>query len=212
MATDEQSAEVLRGEILAQAGKEAEDIVERAQQEAASLLAAAASEARRLREEQRDRAHAEGLRRKELVLATCFIEQERLRVARIEALLDSIREEACRRLVAREGFDYREAAIRLATHGVDGVAGDSFVLRVSDADRDVLNDGFLRDVALRVGRAASEISLSYERDMMDGGVIVEDGEARRSWDNRLLARLERMWPDLRRQIALWASLVTMSGK
>lgn len=210
MATDEKSAEALREQILQQARKEAAGIVERAQHEAEDLLAASAAVARRLIEEQRERARAEAVRRRDLIMATCTIEESRLRVEHIESLLDSIREEARRRLLEREGFDYGEALMNLAADGVSGMTGSSFVLRMSDVDRDVLNDGFPKEVALRAGKAASEIGFSYERDVAGGGVVIEDGESRQRWDNRLLARLERMWPDLRRRIALQASLITQS--
>ena len=57
------------------------------------------------------------------------------------------------------------------------------------------------------------VSVSYDPEITGGGVIVEDGEARQIWDNRFLKRLERMWPELRRQIAVQTSLVpkTESG-
>jgi vacuolar-type H+-ATPase subunit E/Vma4 len=41
----------------------------------------------------------------------------------------------------------------------------------------------------------------------DGGLVVQDAEGRRVWDNRLPQRLERMWPELRRQIAVRTALV-----
>jgi vacuolar-type H+-ATPase subunit E/Vma4 len=69
------------------------------------------------------------------------------------------------------------------------------------------------EVAHRVGRPALNVSVSYDPEITGGGVIVEDGEARQIWDNRFLKRLERMWPELRRQIAVQTSFVpkTESG-
>jgi vacuolar-type H+-ATPase subunit E/Vma4 len=46
---------------------------------------------------------------------------------------------------------------------------------------------------------------------MGDGVIVEDAEGRQMWDNRFLKRLERMWPELRRHIAVQVSFVPGTG-
>ena len=212
MASDNKSAEALREEVLAEARREAGQTLDRARQEAAKLLAAAEAEAKRIGEEQHDRALTEARRRKELILATCPIEEGRLRVARVESLLDSVYEEARSRLVARDGFDYREAVTILAAHGVSRMTGSAFVLKVPERDRVVLGNGLGGEVALRVGRAPLDVALSYDGEIADGGVVVEDGEARQRWDNRLLARLQRMWPDLRLQVALQTSLVQNAAK
>ena len=77
-------------------------------------MATAAAEADKVREEQLDRARAEAARRRELILATVPVEAGRMRVARIESLLESVHEEARERLLAHDGFEYREAVITLA--------------------------------------------------------------------------------------------------
>ena len=77
------------------------------EQDAEVILTNAAAEADRLRKERLDQARAEASRRSELILATVSVETGRLRAARVEALLESVREEARRRLQAREGFDYQ---------------------------------------------------------------------------------------------------------
>ena len=61
-------------------------------------------------------------RQSELILATVSVETGRLRAARVEALLESVHEEARQRLLAREGFEYRETVIALAArcHTPDG--------------------------------------------------------------------------------------------
>ena len=104
--------------------KKAEEIVIRAQQDAEVILANATAEADRLRQERLDQARVEASRRSELILATVPVETGRLRAARIEALLESVREEARQRLLAREGFEYRETVIALAAHAISQMAGD----------------------------------------------------------------------------------------
>ncbi len=207
MTTNPDSAGILREEILAEARRQSEEIVSRARQEAKSILAAAIAEASRVREEEVDRARAEAVRRRELIQATVPVEAVWLRAARIETLLESIHEEARRRLLARNGFQYRETIVTLAALAISRMAGVAFVAKVPAADRSLLGDGICEEVMNRVGNPKLKVTLSFDLDTTGGGVTVEDAEAYQIWDNRLLKRLERMWPELRRQIALQASFV-----
>jgi len=207
---DQNSTEVLREEILAAARREGEEIVSRARQDAEVFLTSAVGEADRIRQERLDQARAEAARQSELILATVTVETGRLRAARVEALLESVYEEACQRLVAREGFEYLETVIGLASHAISQMAGVGFVVKLSEADQTILGDGLAEEIAHRVGRPVS-ITISYELGITGGGVIVEDTEARQVWDNRLVKRLERLWPELRRQVAVEATFVPKTG-
>jgi vacuolar-type H+-ATPase subunit E/Vma4 len=207
---DQNSTEVLREEILAAAQREGEEIVSRAKQDAEVFLTSAVGEADRIRQERLDQARAEATRQSELILATVTVETGRLRAARVEALLESVYEESCQRLVAREGFEYLETVIGLASHAISQMAGDGFVVKLSEADQTILGDGLAEEIAHRVGRPVS-ITISYEPGITESGVIVEDTEARQVWDNRLVKRLERLWPELRRQVAVEATFVPKTG-
>ncbi len=211
MATPNQnSPEILCAEILADARRASEEIIHRAQREAEALLANAAAEADKARQERLAQARAEAARRKELTLATVPVETGRLRSARIEELLQSVREEVARRLLARAGFDYRETIIALAAEAVKQMPGSAFVVKLSAADGTAFGDGLAEEIARRVGRSPLHITISKDSAEKDGGVIIEDVGGRLVWDNGLLARLERFWPELRRQIAIQTSLVTES--
>jgi vacuolar-type H+-ATPase subunit E/Vma4 len=206
MTTDQNSTEMLRDEILADARREGEGIVIRARQDADNFLSETAAESDRERQKRLEQAQTEAARRSELILATVSVETGRLRATRIEALLDSVYEEAHRRLLSREGFDYRETVIALASHAVNRMAGSAFTAKVSEEDYTILGSGLADEIANRVDRPVN-ITVSYETDITGGGIIVEDGEARQAWDNRLAKRLERLWPELRQQIAVEASFV-----
>jgi len=93
------------------------------------------------------------------------------------------------------------------------MAGSAFVLKASEGDRTLLGDGLAEEVARRVGKSSLNITVTFDQEITGGGVVVEDADARQVWDNRLFKRLERMWPELRRQIAMEASFVpkTASG-
>ena len=210
MTMDQNSTEVLREEILAAAQREGEEIVSRAKQDAEVFLTSAVGEADRIRQERLDQARAEAARQSELILATVTVETGRLRAARVEALLESVYEEACQRLVGREGFEYLETVIGLASHAISQMAGDGFVVKLSEADQTILGDGLAEEIVHRVGRPVS-ITISYEPGITESGVIVEDTEARQVWDNRLVKRLERLWPELRRQVAVEATFVPKTG-
>jgi V/A-type H+-transporting ATPase subunit E len=213
MATDRDAAGILSEEILDEARREAGEIVRRAGQEAENILAAAEAEAGRVHEEQLERARAEAARRTALIRATVPLETSRMRVQRIESLLESVHEQARQQLLARRGFTYRDAVVALAATAINQMTGTAFLVKVPMADRTMLGDGLREDIARRAGQPGVQIDLSADACASEGGVVVEDADVRQICDNGLLARLERMWPDLRRQIAQKASFVpkTESG-
>ncbi len=213
MATERDAAGILSEEILDEARMEAEEIIRRARQEAEKILAAADGEGRRVREEQLGRARDEAARRTELIRATVPLETSRMRVQRIESLLESVRMRAREQLLARRGFMYRDAVVALAAGAINQMTGSAFSVKVRTADQSMLADGLREDIARHVGQNGLTITLSVDPEASEGGVIVEDAEARQICDNGLLKRLERMWPTLRRQIAQKASFVekTESG-
>ena len=206
MTTNQDSVGKLSTEILADARRKAEEIVVLAHKDAEAFLAGSASEADKVRQIIFDQAHAEAARQSELILATVPIEIGRQLLARVEALLESVHDEACQRLVARDGFEYRETVIALASDAIRQMAGIEFVVKLSGADQTIVDDGLAEDIVRRAGRSVS-ISIDREEDIIGDGVIIEDAGARQVWDNRLLKRLERLWPELRRQIAVQAALV-----
>jgi len=211
VATPKQnSPEILCAEILADARRVSEEIVQRAQQEAESLLAKATAEANKARQERLEAARAEAVRRRELILATVPVEAGRLRSARVEALLESVHEAVRRQLVAREGFDYRETVIALAAEAMKHMPGSAFVVKLSVADCAALGNELSEEIAHRVGRTPLNVTIAKDSAAKDGVLVIQDLEGRVMWDNSLSARLDRLWPELRRQIAIQTSLVLES--
>jgi len=207
MTENPDKAEALREEILAEARRQGEDMVSRARYDAEVSLAGAAVEADKAGRERLDRAREEAARRRETILATVPVETGRIEAERIETLLESVREEARRRLLAHAGFEYRESLVALASHAISRMAGLAFVVKVAEEDRSILDDGAAGEIGRRTGRDGAAITISGEPGLTEGGVVVEDGEARQVWDNRLAKRLERMWPELRRYVAMEASFI-----
>ncbi len=202
--------EVLREEILADARQQSEQILGKARQDAESLIAKAVAEAEKAHKERLDAARAEAARRKELILSTVPVEAGRRRSARIEALLQAIHDDAHERLLSRDGSDYRETLVVLSVDAVRRMNGNAFVVKLSPSDRASFGAGLAEEIARRDGRSPLTITLADDPSITGGGVIVQDVEGQHVWDNRLAARLERLWPQFRLQIAVQAGLVLVS--
>lgn len=210
MTTKADSTELLREEILVEARKEAEELILRARQDAEASLARAAAEADELRRERLDQARKEAARRSELILATVPVETGRMRAARTEALLLSVYDEARQRLLDRIGFDYREVVVTLASDAISRMAGDDFVVNLPETDQTLAGDRLAGEIQNRAGRPVT-VAVSFRQDITGGGAVIEDGEGRQAWDNRLTKRLERLWPEMRRHIAVQAAFVPRAG-
>jgi len=209
--TDQNSTERLREEILVEAQKKGEEIIVHAQKEAENLLKNFTSEANRLRQSILDQARAEAARQSDLILATVPVETGRLRAARIESLLESIREEAYQQLLNHEGFPYHETIVSLASYAISQMEGDTFVVKFFGPEENLMDEGLAEEILRQADRPV-KINIVYQQETTGGGVIVEDATGRQVWDNRLFERLKRLWPELRRQIALDAGFVPKSGK
>jgi vacuolar-type H+-ATPase subunit E/Vma4 len=195
MPTPESSAPaVLTQAVLDDARRQADAIIAQAQQQGAAVLAKATAEADQARQERLKLARAEAARRTESIQASIAVEAGRLRAARVEALLQSLYDEARRRLVQRQGYAYREALVALVTEAARLMGGGALVVKLAPADRAAVAD--------RLG----PFTLVEDPALTEGGVVVLDADGRRVWDNRLPARLERLWPELRRQIVTQGAL------
>ncbi|MFA5203417.1 MAG: V-type ATP synthase subunit E family protein [Lentisphaeria bacterium] len=194
-------SERLREEILAVARREAGAIRQAAQQAAAAVLAKAEGEAARAREARLAAARAAAATARELALAAVPVAVGRLWAEHVEDQLDEIRAEILRRLTPPAGDERRETVVALAAAAVRQLAGERFTLLLSLADAAAFGDGLATAVAGGAGRQPLELQVVGAAAVPDGGVMVRDADGRQEWDNRLPARLQRLWPELRRQIA-----------
>ena len=208
---DQSSEDRLCAEILDQARQESEKLARRAHSEADALLRQAREESDRSRQERLAQARAEAERKMGLVLSTVPIEAHRQRSAGIEALLQTIFEQARQQLVSRQGFDYRETLIALATEPMERMVGDSFVVKLSAADCAAFGTSLTEEIPRRLARSSLRITISDEPTIIESGLMVQDDSGRQVWDNRLAIRLERLWPELRRQLAVRTGLVAGSS-
>lgn len=210
MTMNHDSTENIREEILAEARREGEEIILRAKRDAETSLSCAVTDADRVKQERLEQARVEASRKRELILATVSVETGRLKAARIESLLEEVREEARQRILAFDGFDYRETVIVLAVDAIIQMTGDAFIVKLPESDQTILSDGLAEEITHGVERPV-KVNVLYDENVTGPGVIVEDAEGHQTLDNRLLQRLERLWPALRQQIAVEASFVHKTG-
>lgn len=186
--------EDLEREILADARKESAALLAAAGAEAAGIMAAAQARASGGKNAALEAARAEGARRREMLLASVPSEAAGLRAARMEGLLAAVKGRT-RALLAAEASG--TALASLAAEAAAGIGGDSFVFSAAPGSG-------LQGLAAEIGRMAGlgPVELRFEEDPeMTGGVIARSADGRRRWDNSLDGRLERIWPELRREIA-----------
>jgi vacuolar-type H+-ATPase subunit E/Vma4 len=200
------SPDALCAEILAEAKRHSDDILRRAKSDAESILSAATAEAEKIRRERREQAQAEAARRKGSLLSAAAVETGRLRAARVEQLLQSVREEIRRRLF--DPFpDNRQTIVALTVEAIRRMAGNDFILKLSASALATDGNGLTEEISRLAGRSPLNLTTIADATTSDGGVIVESADGFQVWDNRLLSRLERLWPELRQQIAVRAALV-----
>lgn len=200
-------AEPLCEEIIAAARRAADEALRAAKAQAGEILSKAAADAEKERAEKLSQARAGAARQSDLILATVPVEVARMKAARIELLLGAVLDDVRQQLAVRDRTNEREVAIALATEALMRMSGDEFVLKVSSRP----DDAALDEIKRRVGRPELRIRIEESAEV-GAGVIVQDVEGRQIWDNRLVARLDRMWPEIRRQIALQTKLVSGGAK
>jgi vacuolar-type H+-ATPase subunit E/Vma4 len=230
-ATSARSEEVLRDEILAGARRQAEERLSRAKADAEALLVKTEADAAKEKAEKLQSARTAAQTLSEQIMGRLPVDVGRMRSARVETLLESVHAEVRRRVVAREGFDYRQAVIALVARAVARMEGSRFVLSLSETDQNVLRewpwskDGVVSlpepgvdpdkrwrgEVQRRTGRKGLELTLAPEPAKVAGGVVVRDAEGRQMCDDSLESRLARFLPAARREIAVQTGVIPTSG-
>ncbi len=193
--------DALREEILGDARRQAERLLRRARQEAKTLTEKADAEIDAWRNAHLENARAKAARRVELTRTRIPLERGRMRANRIEVLLQQLHEDARKRCADREGLDVRGIVIALAAEAVRGMAGLQFAIEVPVCDREALGANWLDEVRCQAERPDLKLEARYAEDRRDFGPVVHDAAERQVWDNRLVARLDRLWPALRCELA-----------
>jgi V/A-type H+-transporting ATPase subunit E len=194
------SDKVLSEEILKDAATKAERVLKRAERDARKLLDQAAKEAEAAKERVLDAARQRAERAAQSLLATVEQEARRDLLAAQEAELDRLFEAARQRLADRAAYDYPAVLAALAAQAIQAMGADGVTLELSERDLGLATDGWLAEVRRRVGRDVA-IRVSENHAPIDGGVIVRSADGRLVYDNSFSARLRRLRPGLRRELA-----------
>ncbi len=201
------SEEGLCAAILAEAHQECAHVLALARKQKEAVVADAVAEASRLKKERLARARAEADHCRELISATLPIEVARKRRSAIEALLETVHKSVRSRCEAAQDLESPLRQIALASDAIGRMQGDSFVVKLRRGPSRSEADGLARAIATGVGRSGLRIAVVEDLTIQSDGVLVRDTLGHQVWDNTCLARLERLWPELRRQIAVRVSLV-----
>jgi len=205
--TQQNSPDALCAEILADATRQGGQIRHRAETEAASILSNAASEAEKVRSKTIEHARITAKKQTEMILETVKVERRRMHSARVEALLESVRDEVRRRLRPADA-EAREIVVALAAEAIGQMPANDLVARISVADQSAFGNGLAEEIIRQARRPQLRLTIYADATLTSGDVTVQDTDGSQFWDNRLQARLQRLWPELRRQIAVAAGLVS----
>ena len=199
--TNTRSHDVLRDEILADAQRQAERMIRKAERDAQGIVDKATVESRQEREAKLAAARATAEHQRALTLATVPIEIGRLRAIRVERELSALGDQVRVKLLTRQGYPYGGSLATLAAEAIAHMEGNEFVLELSPDDLRDFAATLAEAVRERTQRADVTVTVGAVPADITAGVLIRDGEGRQIWDNRLDARLRRMWPLLRSRIA-----------
>jgi V/A-type H+/Na+-transporting ATPase subunit E len=155
----------------------------------------AQAEAVRISEQQRRQ--AEALKRQIIGSAEMTSRNRTLEI--IEENLNSAFSQSLKKLESStSGADYVRIVKSLVLEGIEEVGGNDFVVSANARDQQVLQqviESVSTDKGVKISRSASRLSNSV------GGVVVSSADGFVTFDNSYEARLERLKPELRKQIA-----------
>jgi len=198
--TSQTSEKALADEILRDAQRKADRARTRAERETAKIQKKTERDAQTATARTLELAQERGERLAQAVLATLEAEAQRELLAAREGELDKLFEQARQRLADKGGYDYPAVLAVLAAQAIEAMAAPEVVLELNDGDRAIATEAWLADLRGRVGREVA-IAVADGAAPIDGGLIARSADGRLLYDNSFAARLERLRPDLRRQLA-----------
>ena len=194
------SEKVLSDEILKDAQTKADRLRKRGERDAKKILDEAAKEAAAAAERTLQVARARADRVTQSLLATVEQDVRRGLLTAREAELDRLFEAARQRLADRSSYDPAAVLAALAAQAIGAMRADRVVLALAEADRAIATEAWRADVRRRLGRDVA-IEVSPEPAPIEGGLIVRSADGRLLYDNSFGARLRRLWPELRKELA-----------
>ncbi len=190
---------------MADAERRAQRRRAQAEREAGGIL----REARRQAEERRQRALGRAQVRAQR-------EETRLR-ARTEQDVEAVRREAAQRILEQvqerargelrrlaDGPEHRGILVALALQGIEGMDGEEFELVLRPADREKWGQRLLWEVPAEAKRELDRevrVELAADEARGSGGLLVRSAGGRQVADQTFEARMERLWEQMRYELA-----------
>ena len=191
----------LADEILADARARAEKILKRARRDADRISARAEKakqkEADRIIEHFRQRAESQ----QKMVMASVDIEIAKKRLALKEEEIQSVIDEARKKLLEKKSYDYVKVLVNLASQAIRKMQGNDFTIRLAAADESLATDDLLNQIKAAV--RDRDVNLKYDAAPagVSSGVAVLSGDGRQLYDNSFEARLRRLQNQIRKKVA-----------
>ena len=188
--------------ILMEARRQADGILNHARQEGTTLIAQAEVRAAQLLQERQTAANQEANQRRQRILAALPVEVARARCLALESLLSAIRERALDELEAKQSYNYEASILALASEAIAHMTGNEFQLVLQLSDGATLGRRLTAAVANQVKNPELKLTIAEDPAMTSAGIQLYNVSRNETWDNRLASRLERLWPELRQQLAV----------
>jgi len=191
-------------EILANAGKEAEEIIAQAEKTKEQKIAAAGGKAGRLIKDAEMRGADKSRQILEQNKASIRIRAKRIALQQSEEIIAFVFDEVKKRIAELAGSDeYRRVLQAWAAEAVFGVGSKEVVLSTSAKERPRLDDGFLEVVCKRAVAAGADAGLEIrvsETPESDYGICARSADGRLEYRNQLQTRLRRNETEYRKKI------------
>lgn len=192
---------VLCREVLSEANRRRDEILQRARSEAGQLLAEAQARVDRMRQERLTAAQAEASRRAQAILASIAVESNRRRSEQLEECIRTIHDGIVKALRSLDGPEYCQAVLQAIASALPQFRGETVVMRISPERVGFLGNGLEKEIRLHSERSFSGLEIRTDPTLPDREAILQDRPGHQLWNLGLEARLGRSWPELRRQIA-----------
>ncbi len=196
---NEENADAICARIREDADYETKNMLERANKEVERIIKKAQEQAEKKKEEILKNADKEVEKSKERILSTINLEKKRLileeRSKFVEEVLDRVKMQAQDFRKSADYVNFLEKAIMEGAKVID--EGDIEIF-YSFLDEHIMHDGFIKKLEnICSDTLKQKCSLKLKKsDFKDPGVIVNSRDGRMMYDNRFLARLERIYDEV----------------
>ena len=197
---EDKGVEELRQRIVEDAGKEAAELIRKAEERVAARLAQARAEAEGSRADILRRAQEDAALVAKRTLSKVQLEARRIEMQGRETLIGEVMKRVEARVQAmRSDHGYPDLIARLIVDGAQDIGDTELEVAVSAPDKALFNDAFVRRVTgelEKAGLAGASLTLAAE-EIQGTGAIVRSRSGRVEVNNTLEASMRRESRELR---------------